>query len=366
MLGDHAANVGGDGTVPTTKFSEGVPVAEGRVIGESRSELAHVTTSAKNGHIRVSGTEYMGRVSLPSGAIPMEGPAGSVLFELPLNPMIWDGARLKAMAGLYEQFRIVAMEIEFVSAMPTTTPGMLVGYAVSDIDDNASVYYGDAALRAAYARPGSLGFPVWKSCAFTVQNTLLEWYYTNSSGYDPMGSQPGMFYLVAGSDYLAPAGANATLQFGAIRVHYEVEFKVPSIEDPADFEFNAKGSKLSVKPSVLAGNPLVFSDLGLPIEFRKQGVIACGCISALDTGSAPNWNEVQDARSGRVWSLRPGALLFFRWKRSSASAEFYAYPTLAAAMTDDDNALIAQTSVPASPGTAGIVLGITRGYRIAS
>lgn len=307
------------------------PAAYGGLI---HSGMPKVEPSRRNGPgntVIMTGSEFLGRVFIPNINPSQTFPAGGVLFYMPVNFLGWDSSRLANAARMYEQFRVKALIFEYEPACPTSTPGALVGYCGSNASE-AHLVTGDGALRAAFSRPGFTQVPVWERASFGFVPSQQKWYFTVLNDEDPLLSLDGYFALEAALDFTPSTTVVAPL--GTIWCHYEVEFRVPALEAPSDFAFNAIGCSANFNVAQTVGNAVALpaaNMTGLPAAYQDTGVIGMAIVmSADDTGPVTTtWRNWLAPNNGNSILIGPGVLIFFRF---NANLNFYFYPDLSSAM----------------------------------
>lgn len=320
-------------------FTEGAPIAYGEKIkGESMSHPEPATHAAPNGNIIISGSEYLGRAVVPAvNAGTSTLPAGGVLFYTQLSPLAFDGSRIKQLSQMFEQWRFHSLIIEYVPTCPTTTSGGIVGYCTGDIQQNTSLVQGDGGVREAFSRAGSLSLAVWEKGAFHMNKTQQEWYFTALVG-EPELTIPGSFQLVANTDF---AISTTTQQLGQVFCHYVLEFRVPAVEDTAQFSYSQNNGNLNAALVATAvQNPVNYpaANFGLGAAFQDEGVIGYATVVAVDdTGPGnANWRTWASPTTGDQYTIAPGMVLFFRYA-ANAGGFYYMFPSLGDAISSAAN-----------------------------
>jgi len=320
-------------------FSEHAPVAIGEKLhGESMTHPEPSTHAASNGNIIISGSEYLGRALVPnvsSGAGVL--PAGGVLFYTQLSPLAFDGSRIKQLSQMFEQWRFHSLIIEYVPNCPTTTTGGIVGYCTGDIQQNTSLVQGDGGVREAFSRAGSLSLSVWEKGAFHMNQTQQEWYFTALVG-EPELTIPGSFQLIANTDFSV---TTTTTQLGQIFCHYVLEFRVPAVEDSAQFSYSApNGNLIASGVATTIQNPVAYpaANFGLGAAFQDEGVIGYATIVARDDTGPGNsaWATWASPTTGDTFTMSPGMVVFFRYAANGAGY-YYMYPSLGDAIGSPAN-----------------------------
>lgn len=354
-------------------YVEGAPIAEGHKIHGEMSHPSPKTHAEPNGNIAISGSEYLGRVVVPAvNAGTGSVPAGGCLFYTQLSPLSFDGSRINQLSQMFEQWRFNKLVIEYVPNCPTTTAGGVVGYCTGDIQQNQSLVTGDGGVREAFSRAGSLALPVWEHGAFHMNATQQKWYYTALVGA-PELTIPGSFQLIANTDFSVTTTA---VQLGQVWCHYDLEFRVPSVEDTAAFSYSANNGNITFSGLTLSANNIVAipeANFPLGASFKDMGVVGYATIVAYDdTGPGTSqWRTWNSPATGDTFTLGPGMVLFFRYQLGLNSNTWTFYPTLGDAISDvasadaqGGTAWTATISIGAIPATAGFKVGPVRGLRL--
>ncbi len=315
-----------------------------------------------NGNVIYAGTEYLGTLTLngPAG-VGATYPAGSTLYHISLNPFLWDGSRIQKEAAQFSQYRIHRMRLEFKSSVPpasTSIVGQFQAFFVDDIADSTSLYVGDAAIRAGYARPNGCVFQAWQNAACDITKLQQKSYYVSPDGMDPHLSYPGAFQIVSNTSI--SVAASTSLVLGTIAVHFEVEFYTPAIADPSAFTFSAFNSKINfsgVAESVAADAAVPTANIaGLAgSAYQDIGVICWATIAAVDDGSlgTTGWRTFRSPDNGDSYTLAPGMTIYFRW---NDNGYWYFYPSHAAACGGIGVTNFSFTVTATNGGTAGLWL----------
>lgn len=167
----------------------------------------------KPGSIRVTGTEYVGRIK-------SSATSNDSLLSLPLNPSCFPG-RLSQYAKLFDKFIFDNLTIHYIAACPSTMPGSV---ALSYDGDPSDTEPADAA--EILALPGAQT-KLWQDVSFTVPTLDKSREYFVGLSTDEISSQR---FLSQGRLFVSqfvPVPADTESEVGDVIVHYSVTLYEP-------------------------------------------------------------------------------------------------------------------------------------------
>lgn len=179
-----------------------------------------VTEGSKRGSLRCRGQDWLGRVPVPAGAVP-----GQTLLEVYLNPLELTGTRLSLFAQMYDKYRFLETDFEFVPCASTTARGSLILAYDRDISD-ATPPASDLGIRQFMAMQDAVAGPIWGPlvCKCPLSHPE-EGLFTNPvAGGDDRLSYQGQFYVALME---VPAEPNSV---GDVYIHYDIEFYDPQLD----------------------------------------------------------------------------------------------------------------------------------------
>ena len=100
------------------------------VISKVMQSDFEISKGPMRGSIRIHGSDWLGRLPIPGGAI-----AGQAIGEFYINPLEYPGTRLALFAQLYDKFRFKRLTFKYVPYQGTAVPGAVVMAYDRDISD---------------------------------------------------------------------------------------------------------------------------------------------------------------------------------------------------------------------------------------
>lgn len=318
-----------------------VPITHMAKIEHGLTHMEPKMERSGNGALLV-GSEYITQVTLPaarSAGTPVLIPQGGVLASFPLNPLKIDGLRVSRQLSLFDQFRIKKLVIEYVPMVSALVPGGMVGAVIPDISTNPSLETGALVLRDLLSRPGAEINGVFTPSATRMNKQQQKWYYVDSNG-DPSLEVPGLFLLVAATDF-ASDGLTAS-PFGILWMHYEIEARSDSFDLPAPLQLSAPGTYLlsfaNVAELPLAGARVPTANTDLPASLLDRAVVfeftVTDASEAAGMPGGPLWRQWGLPQSGKVITIVPGMRLYARCNDDNTFIVFF--PSLWSAIAGQD------------------------------
>lgn len=89
-----------------------------------RKPYYKISKSRKNAQeVEIEGEDLI----IPAPEVQTEGPTNSEFFlTMPANPLYWTGTRLAGLAAVYQQYRPLRFDVEYIPQVPVTTPGQVI------------------------------------------------------------------------------------------------------------------------------------------------------------------------------------------------------------------------------------------------
>lgn len=314
----------------------------------------------------ISGSEFIGKVTIPAGLIALTIPSGGCIFWTHLNLLGLEGSRISKMAEMYKIWRPHSLVLEYVPMVPATEPGSLTGFCSPDIDENASLIEGDDSLRLALSREGASSVQVWQHHAFYLGHRQQDWYFA-SPQEDAHQSFPGYFQLNATTDVTAPISTAKT--FGLMWMHYVVEFDYAGMEEMTVPSLTTDKAGLALGGLAQTQyNPIsaIMGAFLIPSAFQNDGVVGWGTVvHADDSGPGSNtWRTWMNPDTGETVTIEAGMVLFFRYcSETGGSPDYRFYPNLPEALDGSFDAgnsnmcswVASVTVTPTAPATLSLI-----------
>jgi len=204
------------------------PAARGQVLSGS---------SAVRNHMEV-GDEYLMNLAIPSTA-----EAGQLLTLMNVQPALILNSRLRALASIYAQYRFSSLEFSVISALPSSTAGMLA--VAVDKNITALPYTGGTANNAlAYtmACTPNVETSLWNSFKIRANakssDSRQKYYLTDPTGVYEENTQYRLLLTMA----LPPGGLSSGPYTLLLKIKYVCEFSDPVNLGNALNTFAASGS----------------------------------------------------------------------------------------------------------------------------
>lgn len=299
-------------------------------VGDAAIAHSHDITMNGDGTMTYSGSELLSDVRLP-GAVDLDSPnpAGMTLVYLPVNPRFIDGSRLGQFLEQYDQFALEEVTFEYISGSNVlTTAGDLVMTFINDTSDTTTLETGFAAIRDLFSRTGSTTFSPRKNARAKLGRPLLKWYYTASQS-DASLEMPGAITIqnaIAQPTLLSATDPSAK-PFGLLAMHYKVRVRAPVVDTNISPQFYTERTYLDmISATITQGAPVIVNITGFgPQPSLLPGTIVWGIISGVDdTVGSPAWRVWQNSRTGALYMIQPGNVLFMRISHNNI---VYFFPT---------------------------------------
>lgn len=266
-------------------------------------------------------TTFLGEVTTNDAVLA----GGALLPATPLAPAIV-GGRLHQMAQLYQRFEVMSLDVEYITASPTSTPGNIAITFFRDPDTPLFVT-GDTAIRQAAANEHFLPMAVWEEEHHRMhidvdpEDPQDEPQQYTENGQNARFVTDGLLTVIALSDLAA------STNFGSVFLRTHVRFSEPTFDPVADnielgfLNFNwAAVTTLGNEPLLgwtAAGTktgPLVTSSLTSG-STNLPGYIYVGYIEAI-TGTPPTWCDQANSSN----SFQAGATFYITSRMAANSS----------------------------------------------
>lgn len=91
---------------------------------KQRKPYYRIAKSRKNAQeVEIEGEDLI----IPAPEVQTQGPTTSDFFlTMPANPLYWIGTRLAGLAAVYQQYRPLRFDVEYIPQVPVTTPGQVI------------------------------------------------------------------------------------------------------------------------------------------------------------------------------------------------------------------------------------------------
>jgi len=265
----------------------------------------------------VEGSEYLGTITTTAACL-----AGTCLFSMPITPALIGGARLAAMARLFDLYEILEMIIEYVPMCASTTAGNVIGFCTADIAENPMLEaVGEDVVRNAMARPGSATAQVFSRTGFAIALPQQAVYFTEQFE-DANLAVAGSFYLTTPGDLVA------ALPLGLMYCHYKVKFSQATFVDAAQSPVSSIASSVwNFGGAALAAGQTYY----LGAAFCTNLPLVPDALYQMVIGSVTGGGVFNQVRTleGQPFELQAGTLVYTRW--DEAGNNFALYPSFSAA-----------------------------------
>lgn len=98
-----------------------IPAAQGVRI--PRSSFRRVSSKNNEQEIILEGEDLI--IPTPD-ALPTNATSWPIFLSIPANPLYWKGTRVSGIAAVYQQYRPLKFEVEYVPQVPVTCPGQVI------------------------------------------------------------------------------------------------------------------------------------------------------------------------------------------------------------------------------------------------
>lgn len=98
-----------------------IPAAQATRI--PRSSFRRVSSKNNEQEIILEGEDLI--IPTPD-ALPTEATSWPIFLSIPANPLYWKGTRVSGIAAVYQQYRPLKFEVEYVPQVPVTCPGQVI------------------------------------------------------------------------------------------------------------------------------------------------------------------------------------------------------------------------------------------------
>lgn len=98
-----------------------IPAAQGTRIPKPR--FRRVMSKYNEQEIIIEGEDLV--IPTPD-ALPTESTTSPVFLSIPANPLYWKGTRISGIASVYQQYRPLYFEVDYIPQVPVTVPGQVI------------------------------------------------------------------------------------------------------------------------------------------------------------------------------------------------------------------------------------------------
>lgn len=184
----------------------------------------------KNGVTRISGSDYLGTVSVVGDSSTA---ANKLRKTFPVSPSSYPGTRMTQMSNLWERYRFNKFSLRYVPSVPNTLSAQVMVYQDTDPkDDPSGITDADALIRQATSQTGSQQWNFNQPKRVELASRAdKELYYTGTTATNDRFNLQGKAYFIQVSDALDFNGATlgSELTCGSVYADWEVEFQTPQI-----------------------------------------------------------------------------------------------------------------------------------------
>lgn len=214
------------------RVSDRKPSASRRSSSRSAYLSAPVALASKEGKLAGKGSSmrpgasftFVGHDFLTSVKTETKTSLGHVLFTQSISPLEFPNTRLKALAGLYQNWSLKNVLFTYEPACPTSTSGQFIGYVQRD---PLSALTGDGIsnIRTAGSASTERANSVWEPRVWSMKgDSSLTDLFCEAVNDDIRWASAGLFQLLASTDLEAGS-------FGTLSVTYEILFHTPLVDD---------------------------------------------------------------------------------------------------------------------------------------
>lgn len=183
--------------------------------------------SGSGNRCTIVGQDFMSTLSVTTA----QDVAGTVIYNIPINPAFMKTTRLQMQCALFELFKFKRFRIIFKPTLPIQN-GVLLGWIDSDVDDDPGAIGTVTSLQAAMAHASCRESPVCETQYWDVPP--LEWtkmLWCDINRDEPRMTCQGRFVLVVS----VPMGLAATVSIGQLYAEYEVELSKAQLDNNMAF-----------------------------------------------------------------------------------------------------------------------------------
>lgn len=265
-----------------------------------------ITRTATNTTINLSGTDFIGRVTVKSSPQTV---GDRILRVIPISPSAYPGIRLTRMAALFERYRFKKLNLRFVSALPKTMAGQLVLYIDTDpTDDPTTLPDADTLIQQAVSHGGAKQWNVHEG----VSVPLLirkddQFYYTGETKANERFNFQGKAFLIQVTDAVDFNGSAIAgdIEAGMLYFDWTVDFQSPQIDDPAieitPLEFtNPDSATESFFEVTVSGGPAII--IGASVNASNAGAVSLAALTLIgvqDTVAGASHTTTSSLRASR-------------------------------------------------------------------
>lgn len=310
-------------------MDEAVPITKAQVLAKPLDPIEPRIVRDGN-RIVLVGSELITQLVIPPAisGVTSQVPQGGLFTIIPLNPMFCDGMRVAKMMAAFDQWALRRVALEYI---PMTNAIAAVGgitmVVSNDPSDLLNVEGGFSALRDAMSRPGSVTFNVYASAVASENQPLLKWYYTGRADEADF-EVPGMAVFMSATDQ--SNASTSPVPLGLVWMHYEIELRSAENQQLAPQAYAASPLTLSFTACISGANAtigLLSAGAGLPASHASPDVLGWGTICAADDTAwgSTTWRQWRHPVTGRVMTIAPGNVIYWRWFTSAAGNGTYCF-----------------------------------------
>lgn len=156
---------------------------------------------------------------------------GTILFSVPISPVLLPKTRIAQLAPLWERFRFKKLEFIYTPIASSFNSGQILGF----YDPDATAEWQNAEENFTRAASFAVNSPnqISQGQVWSIADPKFTNMFTNQTGIDPRLQQQGQFLIMANSSLVAAS----TPSLGNLYVRYEVELYSPQLGQDHEIEF---------------------------------------------------------------------------------------------------------------------------------
>jgi hypothetical protein len=181
----------------------------------------------------ISGTEYLGEISVSSTLANSPTDIGEVLFNLPMTPAMMPSTRIKQLMELFQVYAPKLLAVHFIPVVPATQNGSVVAGITFDPDYSmAEIPPGDQGLRVWMSMQGFEMVNVYQPFSVIWTPTVQDGYWSRLDDADSRLTIPGNLVVASASKYSPFDGIAVDLPLFNVMLSYEIEFERRGLQIP--------------------------------------------------------------------------------------------------------------------------------------